>query len=173
MERAGQLIFLNRTCFNGLFRVNSRGGFNVPLGSYKNPTILFEDLLRVDSAVLQNTTIHLGDFMLSEPLVSEDTFVYLDPPYRPLNRTSSFTQYAKGGFDDDDQRRLAEYYARCDAAGARLMLSNSDPKNIDTDDDFFDTLYAPYRVDRVPATRMINSDGAGRGEVNEIIVTNY
>ena len=173
VERAGQLIFLNRTCFNGLFRVNSRGGFNVPLGSYKNPTILFEDLLRVDSAVLQNTTIHLGDFMLSEPLVSEDTFVYLDPPYRPLNRTSSFTQYAKGGFDDDDQRRLAEYYARCDAAGARLMLSNSDPKNIDPDDDFFDTLYAPYRVDRVPATRMINSDGAGRGEVNEIIVTNY
>jgi len=99
--------------------------------------------------------------------------VYLDPPYRPLNRTSSFTQYAKGGFDDDDQRRLAEFYARCDAAGARLMLSNSDPKNIDPDDDFFDTLYAAYRVDRVPAMRMINSDGAGRGEINEIIVTNY
>jgi len=173
IERAGQLIFLNRTCFNGLFRVNSSGGFNVPFGSYKNPTILFEDLLRVDSATLQNTTIHLGDFMLSEPLVSEESFVYLDPPYRPLNRTSSFTQYAKGGFDDDDQRRLAEFYARCNAAGARLMLSNSDPKNIDPDDDFFDTLYAAYRVDRVPAMRMINSDGAGRGEINEIIFTNY
>lgn len=173
IERAGQLIFLNRTCFNGLFRVNSSGGFNVPFGSYRNPTILFEDLLKVDSAVLQNTTIHHGDFMLSGPLVSEESFVYFDPPYRPLNRTSSFTQYAKGRFDDDDQRRLAEFYARCDAAGAKLMLSNSDPRNIEPDDDFFDTLYAAYRVDRVPAKRMINSDGAGRGDINEIIVTNY
>ncbi len=173
IERAGQLIFLNRTCFNGLFRVNSSGGFNVPFGSYRNPTILFEDLLKVDSAVLQNTTIHHGDFMLSGPLVSEESFVYFDPPYRPLNRTSSFTQYAKGRFDDDDQRRLAEFYARCDAAGAKLMLSNSDPRNIEPDDDFFDTLYAAYRIERVPAKRMINSDGAGRGDINEIIVTNY
>ena len=173
IERAGQLIFLNRTCFNGLYRVNSRGEFNVPFGRYRNPRILYEDLLRADSAVLQNTTIHLGDFMLSEPWISEDTFVYFDPPYRPLNQTSSFTQYAKGGFTDEDQKRLAEFYAQCDAAGARLMLSNSDPRNIDPGDDFFDILYAGYQIDRVPAKRMINCDGAKRGEIYEIIVTNY
>ena len=173
IERAGQLIFLNRTCFNGLYRVNSRGGFNVPFGRYRNPTILHEGVLRADAELLKNTTIHHGDFVQSEPCISKETFVYLDPPYRPLNRTSSFTQYAKGGFTDEDQRRLASYYARCSARGARLMLSNSDPKNIDPDDAFFDDLYAGYHIDRVPARRMINSDGAGRGEIFEIIVMNY
>ena len=173
IERAGQFIFLNRTCFNGLYRVNSRGGFNVPFGRYQNPTILHEDVLRADAELLRNTTIHLGDFMQSEPYISEETFVYFDPPYRPLNRTSSFTQYAKGGFTDEEQRRLAAYYARCNARGARLMLSNSDPKNVDPDDEFFDDLYAGYHIDRVPARRMINCDGTGRGEIYEIIVTNY
>ena len=173
IERAGQFIFLNRTCFNGLYRVNSRGGFNVPFGRYQNPTILHEDVLRADAELLRNTTIHLGDFMQSEPYISEETFVYFDPPYRPLNRTSSFTQYAKGGFTDEEQRRLAAYYARCNARGARLMLSNSDPKNVDPDDEFFDDLYAGYHIDRVPARRMINCDGTGRGEICEIIVTNY
>ena len=173
IERAGQFIFLNRTCFNGLYRVNSRGGFNVPFGRYQNPTILHEDVLRADAELLRNTTIHLGDFMQSEPYISEETFVYFDPPYRPLNRTSSFTQYAKEGFTDEEQRRLAAYYARCNARGARLMLSNSDPKNVDPDDEFFDDLYAGYHIDRVPARRMINCDGTGRGEICEIIVTNY
>ena len=172
IERAGQFIFLNRTCFNGLYRVNSRGGFNVPFGRYQNPTILHEDVLRADAELLRNTTIHLGDFMQSEPYISEETFVYFDPPYRPLNRTSSFTQYAKEGFTDEEQRRLAAYYARCNARGARLMLSNSDPKNVDPDDEFFDDLYAGYHIDRVPARRMINCDGTGRGEIYEIIVTN-
>ena len=173
IERAGQFIFLNRTCFNGLYRVNSRGGFNTPFGRYRNPTILHEDVLRADAELLRNTTIHLGDFMQSEPYISEETFVYFDPPYRPLNRTSSFTQYAKEGFTDEEQRRLAAYYARCNARGARLMLSNSDPKNVDPDDEFFDDLYAGYHIDRVPARRMINCDGTGRGEIYEIIVTNY
>jgi len=173
IERAGQFIFLNRTCFNGLYRVNSRGGFNVPFGRYQNPTILHEDVLRADAELLRNTTIHLGDFTQSEPHISEETFVYFDPPYRPLNRTSSFTQYAKEGFTDEEQRRLAAYYARCNARGARLMLSNSDPKNVDPDDEFFDDLYAGYHIDRVPARRMINCDGTGRGEIYEIIVTNY
>ena len=173
IERAGQFIFLNRTCFNGLYRVNSRGGFNVPFGRYQNPTILHEDVLRADAELLRNTTVHLGDFTQSEPHISEGTFVYFDPPYRPLNRTSSFTQYAKGGFTDEAQRRLAAYYARCNARGARLMLSNSDPKNVDPDDEFFDDLYAGYHIDRVPARRMINCDGTGRGEIYEIIVTNY
>ncbi len=173
IERAGQLIFLNRTCFNGLYRVNSRDGFNVPFGRYRNPRILHEGVLRADSVALRNTTVHLGDFTLAEPYISKDTFVYFDPPYRPLNQTSSFTQYSKDRFTDEEQERLAAFYARCDARGASLMLSNSDPKNIDPDDEFFDDLYAGYHIDRVPARRTINCDGTKRGKIHEIIVTNY
>ncbi|MCE5338979.1 MAG: DNA adenine methylase [Methanomicrobiaceae archaeon] len=173
IERAGQLIFLNRTCFNGLYRVNSRDGFNVPFGRYRNPRILHEGVLRADSVALRNTTVHLGDFTLAEPYISKDTFVYFDPPYRPLNQTSSFTQYSKDRFTDEEQGRLAAFYAKCDARGASLMLSNSDPKNIDPDDEFFDDLYAGYHIDRVPARRTINCDGTKRGKIHEIIVTNY
>lgn len=173
IERAGQLIFLNRTCFNGLYRVNSRDEFNVPFGRYRNPRILHEGVLRADSVALRNTTVHLGDFTLAEPYISKDTFVYFDPPYRPLNQTSSFTQYSKDRFTDEEQRRLAAFYAQCDARGASLMLSNSDPKNIDPGDEFFDDLYAGYHIDRVPARRTINCDGTKRGKIHEIIVTNY
>jgi DNA adenine methylase len=173
IERAGQLIFLNRTCFNGLYRVNSRDEFNVPFGRYRNPRILHEGVLRADSVALRNTTVHLGDFTLAEPYISKDTFVYFDPPYRPLNQTSSFTQYSKDRFTDEEQERLAAFYAQCDARGASLMLSNSDPKNIDPDDEFFDDLYAGYNIDRVPARRTINCDGTKRGKIHEIIVTNY
>lgn len=172
-NRVAHLIFLNRTCFNGLFRENSRGEFNVPSGRYKNPKILNADLLIVDSEVLQNTKIHCGDFASSAPHISGTSFVYFDPPYRPLNQTSSFTGYTQDGFNDDEQRRLARFFKECDRTGARLMLSNSDPKNIDPDDDFLDTIYAEYRIERVPAKRMINCDRKKRGEINEIIVTNY
>lgn len=172
-ERAAQLIFLNRTCFNGLFRVNARGGFNVPYGRYKNPKILNAELLRIDSELLQNTEIHCGDFTAAGPFISDTSFVYFDPPYRPLNRTSSFTGYSKGGFSDDEQRRLAQFFTECNLTGAQLLLSNSDPRNIIPDDDFFDNLYSDYRIERVPAKRMINRDGTKRGEINEIIVTNY
>lgn len=170
---ASRLIFLNKTCFNGLYRVNLSGGFNVPFGKYKTYPILQEEILRTDAEVLQNTEIFQGDFTHIAPQIDENTFVYFDPPYRPLNSTSLFTGYAKNGFDDDEQRRLAAFFAECDAKGACCMLSNSDPKNADPKDEFFDELYAGFNIDRVPAKRMINSDSSKRGSINEIIVTNY
>lgn len=173
INRAAYLIFLNKTCFNGLYRVNNQGEFNVPFGKYKNPKILNIDLLRLDSETLQNTTIHLGDFTDSYRYVSDNSFVYFDPPYRPLNETSSFTQYSKNGFNDSEQERLASFFEQCDRKHAKLMLSNSDPKNVDPNDDFFDILYEKYHITRVPAKRMINCDGTKRGEIREIIVTNY
>lgn len=173
IARAADLIFLNRTCFNGLFRVNSKGEFNVPFGKYKNPPISQPDLLRVDSALLKNTTLHTGDFSLVREYITEQSFVYFDPPYRPLNKSSLFTSYAKDGFSDDDQRRLAAFFRECDALGACCMLSNSDPKNHNPDDDFFDSLYEGFTIERVLASRMINSKGDGRGKINEIIVRNY
>lgn len=173
INRAAYLIFLNKTCFNGLFRVNNQGEFNVPFGKYKNPKILNTDLLRLDSETLQNTTIHLGDFTDSYRYVSDTSFVYFDPPYRPLNETSSFTQYSKNGFNDSEQERLASFFEQCNRKHAKLMLSNSDPKNVDPNDDFFDILYEKYHITRVPAKRMINCDGTKRGEIREIIVTNY
>jgi len=173
VERAAQLIFLNRTCYNGLFRVNSKGDFNVPFGRYKNPTILNEPLLRRDAEVLQNTYIHSGDFAESLPYITADSFAYFDPPYRPISRTASFTAYSQNGFGEAEQERLASFFSSCDARGAFLMLSNSDPRNTDPGDDFFDRLYAGFHIERVPARRAINSDGSGRGGVSEIIVTNY
>ncbi len=173
IDRAAQMIFLNRTCYNGLFRVNARGEFNVPFGRYRKPPILDEGLLRRDAEVLQNTHVHAGDFADAESSITADTFVYFDPPYRPISRTSRFTAYSRDGFSDAEQERLSRFFAACDARGALLMLSNSDPRNTDPDDDFFDRLYAGFCIERVPARRMINSDGANRGDVREIIVTNY
>jgi DNA adenine methylase len=173
IERAAQLIFLNRTCFNGLYRVNNQGEFNVPFGRYKNPRILNENILMADSSLLHNTKIHLGDFSDSFRYVSHHSFVYFDPPYRPLTQTSSFTRYSKDGFNDKEQTRLAEFFKKCDGNHAKLLLSNSDPKNVNPDDEFFDVLYANYTITRVPAKRMINCDGTKRGEIQEIIVTNY
>jgi len=170
---ASRLIFLNKTCFNGLYRVNLSGGFNVPFGKYKTYSILQEEILRADAEVLQKTEIFQGDFTDIATHIDENTFVYFDPPYRPLNSTSLFTGYAKNGFDDDEQRRLAAFFAECDTKGAHCMLSNSDPKNADPKDEFFDELYAGFNIDRVPAKRMINSDSSKRGSINEIIVTNY
>ncbi len=173
VQRTAALIFLNHTCFNGLFRVNSRGWFNVPFGRYKNPRILDERTLTEASESLRNTEISMGDFTACEKFVDSNTFVYLDPPYRPLNRTSKFTGYSKAGFSDCDQVRLAEFFKEIDHRGAKVMLSNSDPKNEDPEDSFFDTLYAGYPIDRVPAKRAINSNGDRRGEISELIITNY
>jgi len=173
VTRAAQSIFLNRTCFNGLFRMNRKGEFNVPFGRYKNPQILNKDNLNDVAALLKTTTIILGDFTRCKKFVDNTTFVYLDPPYRPLNDTSSFTTYSKYGFSDTDQRRLAGFFKELDKKGAKIMLSNSDPRNENTDDSFFDELYADYSIERVPAKRSINCNGARRGKINELIITNY
>jgi DNA adenine methylase len=173
IERASQFIFLNKTCFNGLFRVNKKGEFNVPMGDYKNPTICDADNLRAASSVLQKVQIYEGDYKNSRGFVHEETFVYFDPPYRPLSSSSSFTAYSKYDFTDDNQRELAQYYRELDKRGAFLMLSNSDPKNTDPNDEFFDELYAGFHIERVTARRSINSKGNSRGAINEILVMNY
>lgn len=173
IKRAAQLIFLNKTCYNGLFRQNSKGEFNVPFGKYKNPTICDENNIIEVSKALQDTSIICGDFEKSSRYIKKGTLVYLDPPYRPLNGTSNFTDYAKNGFSDDEQARLAEFFKRMDKKGAYLILSNSDPKNINPNDDFFDKLYNRYRIDRVLANRSINCIGSKRGQISELIITNY
>ncbi len=173
VERTAQLIFLNRTCFNGLYRVNAKGGFNVPFGSYKNPKICFRQNLRNIAAILHNVTILHGDFETCRPFFTPDTFAYFDPPYRPISKTASFTAYQKSPFNDRSQIRLAQFFREMDTIGAKLMLSNSDPHNTDPTDDFFDNLYADFHIHRVSANRMINRDGNKRGKITEILVTNY
>jgi DNA adenine methylase len=173
IPRAAQIIFLNRTCFNGLFRVNSKGEFNVPYGKYKNPKILDEANLRAVSILLQKVQIELGDFSECEHLVDEKTFLYFDPPYRPLSKTSSFTSYSKDTFDDESQKRLAAFYHSLHLKGAKLMLSNSDPKNECPNDHFFEEIYSQFIIERVSAKRNINAKGDKRGAINELIITNY
>jgi len=172
-ELAAHIIFLNHTCYNGLFRVNRQGEFNVPFGKYKNPKICNRDNLNSVSALLKKTRIVSGDFTRCRTFVDDTSFVYFDPPYRPLNQTSSFTSYTKNGFSEKDQVRLVQFFREVDQKGAKVMLSNSDPCNQDPDDTFFDDHFSDYTIERVPATRMINSNGARRGKINELIITNY
>ena len=172
-ERAAQIIFLNRTCFNGLFRFNSKGEFNVPQGRYKNPKIMdAENLLKV-SELLSVAEIQKADFREIKHRVNENTFVYYDPPYRPLNQTSSFTAYSKDAFGDPEQIALGELFSELNQRGVKQMLSNSDPKNHNPEDHFFDDLYKDFQIYRVPARRVINSAGNKRQAINEIVVTNY
>ena len=174
IERAAMLLFLNRTCYNGLFRLNSRGEFNVPHGSYKNPRIFNAENLQNASQALQIAEIHIGDFERCASVVSSNAFVYFDPPYRPLSKTARFTAYSQYRFGDDEQVRLARFFARLDRErGAKLMLSNSDPTNEDPEDVFFEKLYQGFNIYRVSAHRMINSNGAKRGKVNELVIVNY
>ncbi|MEN8116599.1 MAG: DNA adenine methylase [Bacteroidota bacterium] len=173
IRRAAQIIFLNKTCFNGLFRFNSKGEFNTPAGSYKNPKILDEQNLLKVSETLSIAEIRRADFKEVELDLKDDSFIYFDPPYRPLNKTSSFTAYSKNAFNDDDQVALGNLFKKLDSKGVLQMLSNSDPKNSNPGDNFFDDLYNAYNIYRVPARRMINSDATKRNAINEIIVTNY
>jgi DNA adenine methylase len=174
ISRAAMLIFLNRTCFNGLFRLNSQGEFNVPHGRYKNPRIVDEENLLNVARVLQRAEIQAGDFESCASVVDENTFVYFDPPYRPISQTSSFTSYSKFDFGENEQVRLARFFLKLDRERrAKLMLSNSDPTNEDPGDNFFKELYKKFFIQTVSANRMINSNGAKRGKIRELLITNY
>jgi DNA adenine methylase len=172
IDRTAFLIFLNKTGYNGLFRLNSSGEYNVPFGRYLNPNICDEANLHLVHQALQNTKLLCADFTRASEFIEKETLVYMDPPYRPLNRTSHFTDYSAGGFGED-QKRLAHFYQEMDHGGSYLILSNSDPKNENPHDEFFDELYQDYHIERVPAKRNINSDKWGRGIINELIVRNY
>lgn len=170
--RAAHLIFLNKTCYNGLFRVNKNGEFNVPFGNPKNPLFYDKNNILNASSFLKKTTIKCANYDYFENLIDSDSLVYLDPPYRPLNK-SSFLSYSKHDFNDKSQREVYEFYKRISNKSAKVILSNSDPKNVNEKDNFFDELYAEFKIDRISAKRMINSDGAKRGDINEILVYNY
>lgn len=172
-RRTAQLIFLNRTCYNGLFRVNSKGAFNVPFGRYKNPRICDAANLRAVAALLGDTDIRYGPYDQCELLVDQHTLVYFDPPYRPISKTANFTAYSQQAFDDQAQVDLANFYQRLHERGARLMLSNSDPQNSDPDDRFFETIYDGFRLERLRASRRISSKAGSRGPVYELLILNY
>ncbi len=166
VERAGRFLYLNKTCYNGLYRVNSKGMFNVPMGRYKNPSILMEDRLIEASELLQAVTIKLQNFdgVLND--AEKGDFVYFDPPYYPLSATANFTNYTPHNFLEEEQTRLAEVYRKLDKKGCFVMESNSDTKLINE-------LYAGFRIEIVKARRMINSDATKRGAINEVLILNY
>ncbi|MEK6927158.1 MAG: DNA adenine methylase [Nanoarchaeota archaeon] len=166
LQIATRFIYLNRTCFNGLYRVNSKGQFNVPIGSYKNPTICNEKDLREISNLLKKDEIKHTQFYELVKDANKGDFVYFDPPYYPINKTSSFTTYTKDVFLEKEQEKLAEVFKELDKRGCKVMLSNSDT-------DFIKNLYKGYNINFVKATRMINCDATKRGSINEIVVTNY
>lgn len=173
IEKAALMIFLNKTCFNGLYRVNKKGAFNVPMGAYKNPLICDELNLRAVSEKLQNVTIVCGDYKEAADFIDKDTFVYFDPPYRPLTATASFTAYTENLFSDKEQIELARFVDEMNKKGSKIVVSNSDPKNTNEDDNFFDDIYATHNIKRVEATRTINSNSEARGKIKELLISNF
>lgn len=165
VDQAARFLYLNRTCYNGLYRVNKAGRFNVPFGRYKRPSMVDPENLRRVSALLQQTEITALDFEEACAGAGAGDFVYFDPPYAPVSETAYFTQYTGGGFTLQDQERLATLFRRLDRKGVRLMLSNSDTP-------FVRALYAGFSIETVPAPRAINCRGDRRGPVSEVIVTN-
>jgi DNA adenine methylase len=165
-ERAAMFIYLNKTCFNGLHRVNRKGEFNVPAGRYEKPRILDVDLLHAASAELQKAEIQCTGFEALLANARPGDFVYFDPPYAPVSRTASFTAYAQDGFSHEDQTRLRDVFAALDKRRCKLMLSNSDVPSIRE-------LYAKFHIDTVAAPRAINCDSSRRGLVSEVVVRNY
>lgn len=164
-ERAARFIYLNKTCFNGLYRVNSKGGFNVPIGSYKNPAICPEEDLREISKLLKYAKIEVKQFYDISKDVKKGDFIYFDPPYYPLNKSKSFTTYTKENFLEKEQEKLADVFKQLNIKNGRIMLSNSDS-------DFIKGLYKGYSISTVKANRMINCNGDGRGKISELVITN-
>lgn len=165
LEKAARLIYLNKTCFNGLYRENSKGAFNVPIGKYKNPKICNPALLRSVSAALQNAQINVRPFEdILEHASSCDDFVYFDPPYHPLSPTSNFTAYSRYSFTQDDQIRLKYVFAELAERGVKVMLSNSDCP-------FIRELYSDFNINSIIAPRLINSDARKRGNITEVLIT--
>jgi DNA adenine methylase len=165
-KRAAMFIYLNKTCFNGLHRVNRKGEFNVPVGSYKNPRILNEEGLKAASEQLQGAQLRCAPFEALLEDAKPGDFIYFDPPYEPVSETASFTSYSSGGFSRDDQTRLRDVFKALDRRGCKLMLSNSDVP-------FIRELYGDFRIDTVAAPRAINCDASKRGRVSEVVVRNY
>jgi len=168
VEKAARILYLNKTCYNGLFRVNSAGEFNAPFGNYRNPNIVNAPALRAVSAYLNSAAVHLTSVDYAEVLrlLPKGAFVYLDPPYDPVSDTASFTGYAKGGFSRDEQIRLRECCDELDRRGLQFLLSNSAT-------DFIKEQYAAYHITIVQARRAVNSNAAKRGAVDELLVRNY
>lgn len=166
IARAARFIYLNKTCFNGLYRVNSKGNFNVPIGSYKNPLINDEHGLGKISVLLKNVTIKIMSFEKVLHYTNSGDFIYFDPPYYPLKKGKNFTTYTKENFLDEEQKKLAQVFKKLDKKGCKVMLSNSDTE-------FIKRLYSDFNIYTVKATRMINCDATKRGKINEIVVTNY
>lgn len=172
LEKAALFIFLNKTCFNGLYRVNKRGEFNVPFNNAKNPLICDEENLRACSELLQNVQLKTGDYSDCKDFIDSETFVYLDPPYRPLTQTSAFTSYSEKGFSDKEQIELGNFIKEISEIGAKVLASNSDPKNANKEDNFFDELYSNFEIKRISASRMINSNAKKRGAISELLISN-
>lgn len=172
LEKAVLFIFLNKTCFNGLYRVNSKGLFNVPFNSAKNPLLCDEENLRACSKLLQSVEMKVGDYKKCKSFIDDKTFVYIDPPYRPLTQTAAFTSYSENGFTDKEQIELGNFITEISNNGAMVLASNSDPKNANENDNFFDDLYSQFKIKRVSASRMINSKAKKRGAINELLISN-
>ncbi|WP_413232300.1 DNA adenine methylase [Oceanotoga sp. DSM 15011] len=174
------IYFLNKTCYNGLYRENKKGEFNVPFGRYKNPNIFEENNLRHASELL-NKKDKKGNFRVKIinknyneliDYVNKNTFIYIDPPYRPLDKRG-FNTYNKNIFNDEEQIKLSEYVNKINKLEAKFLLSNSDPKNSDKNDNFFDKLYCNYNINRIYAKRFINSKSSNRGAITELLIFNY
>lgn len=178
IDRTKYLIFLNRTCFNGLYRENAKGKFNVPFGRYHNPTICNSDLIIADSEVLQRASVIIlnGDYSETINYLNPNgtNFIYFDPPYRPLNATSSFNSYVKEEFNDDEQIRLRDFARELDhRLGVYWMLSNADCSAKNPEDTFFETIYKDFNINRVLASRAINANPLKRGQLTELLICNY
>ncbi len=171
-EQAALFIFINRTCFNGLYRVNRKNQYNVPMGGYKKPTICDKDNILAVSKALQKVEILCGDFEQTLNYSTKNSLFYFDPPYKPLSETSSFNSYAKDEFNDNEQIRLKNFCNKIDTLNHTWILSNSDVRGKNSDDNFFDELYADFEIQRVNARRSINANPEKRGLLKELLITN-